>query len=59
MGDQQLIQMTGYHAAMWQHQGDHLAERNREGPVLRDDLLAAVQGSIRCLAQRHLVRSIT
>ena len=45
------------HAAMWQHQGDDLAECQREGAVFRIDLLMSIQGSIWCLAQRHLVRS--
>lgn len=42
---------------MRQHQGDDLGEHQREGPVLRDDLLAAVQGSVRDVAQWHLIRS--
>ena len=42
---------------MWEHQGHDLAERQRERPVLRNDLIPTVQGSGRCLAQRHLVRS--
>jgi hypothetical protein len=45
------------HAAMWEHQGDDLAERQRERPVLRDDLFAAGQGSVRHLAQWSLIGS--
>jgi hypothetical protein len=48
---------AGDHVTMWQHQGDDLAECQRERPVLRNDLFAAVQGSVGRLAQRHLVRS--
>jgi len=43
------------HAAMREHQGDGLAEPQREGPILRHDLFSAIQGSIRCVAQRHFV----
>ena len=32
---------------MWQHQSHDLAERQREGPILRNDLLSPVQGSVR------------
>ena len=45
------------HAAMRQHQGHDLAECQREGSVLRNDLLPAVQGSVRRLAQWHLIWS--
>ncbi len=31
---------------MWEHQGLDLAERQREGPVLRHDLFTPVQGSV-------------
>jgi len=48
--------MTGNDAAMWEHQGDDLAERQREGPVLRNDLPSTVQGSIWCLTPLHLIR---
>lgn len=40
-----------------QYQSHDLAECERQGPVLLDDLFAAIQGSGRCMAQRHLVRS--
>ena len=32
---------------MWEHQGHHLGECRREGTVLRNDLLPAVQRSVR------------
>ena len=50
-------QQTREPAAMWQHQSDNLAECQREGSVLRNDLLPAVQGSVRRMAQRDFVRS--
>ena len=53
-GDQHT---TREHAVMRQHQRDDLAECQRDGAVLRNDLLPAVQGSVRCVAQWDLVRS--
>ena len=47
----------GIAAAVSQHQGNDLAEGQREGTILRSDLLPTVQGSIRCLTQWHLIRS--
>ncbi len=49
VGDQSTIQTTGEDAVMRQHQGDELAERQRERTVLRHDLFPPVQGSVRCL----------
>jgi signal transduction histidine kinase len=37
-GDQSTIQTTSNDTAMWQHQGHDLAECEREGPVLLDNL---------------------
>ena len=54
-GDLPFIQTTSHHAAMWEHQSDDLAECERERPVLRNDLLSTIQGSVRHLAQQHLV----
>lgn len=51
------IEIACDHIAMREHQGDDLAECQREETVLRDDLLPTVQGSGRCLAQRNLIRS--
>ena len=42
---------------MRQHQGDDLAECQREGSVLRYDLLSAVQESVLGVAQWDLVQS--
>jgi hypothetical protein len=50
-------QTTSEHAAMRQHQGDDLAECQREGSVLLDDLLSPVQGSVWGVAQWDFVRS--
>jgi hypothetical protein len=44
-------------SALRQHQGHDLAECQREGPVLRNDISAAIQGSGWGVAQRHLIRS--
>jgi hypothetical protein len=41
--------------AVWV-QGDDLGEYLREGVVLCNDLLSAVQGSVWSMAQRHLIR---
>lgn len=35
---------------------DNLAECQRETPALRHNLFAAVQRSVRCLVERHLIR---
>lgn len=37
-------------ATIWQNMSE-------KGPVLHHDLLAPVQGSLWCLAQRHLIRA--
>ena len=50
-------QQAREHATMRQHQSDDLAEHQRDGSVLRNDLLPLVQGSVRGMAQWHLVRS--
>ena len=39
---------------MFEHQGHDLAERERKGTLLRNDLFPTVQRSVRCLVQRHL-----
>lgn len=44
-GDLPTIHTTGDHAAMRHHQGDGLAESEREGTILRNDLFPPVQGS--------------
>lgn len=48
---------TNNDVAMSEHQGHDLAECQGAGTLLRNDLLPAVQKSVRCLAQRHLIRS--
>ena len=53
-GDQQETREL---AAMWEHHGHDLGEHQREGTVLRNDLLSSVQGSVRHVAQRDLIRS--
>jgi len=42
---------------MRQHQSDNLAQCQREGSVLLNDLLPSVQGSVQGMAQWDLVRS--
>jgi hypothetical protein len=54
-GDQHFIQTTGDDAASG-NKAMMGAEYQGERPVVRTDLFAAIQGSIRRLAQRHLVR---
>ncbi len=48
---------TGDDAAMRQHLTDHLAECQREGAVLCNDLIPTVQRLFWCLTKRQLIRS--
>lgn len=43
------------HIAMRPHQSHNLGEHQREWTVLRDDLFTTVQGSVRHVAQWHLI----
>ena len=49
-------QQTREPATMRQHQSDDLGEHQREGSILLRDILPAVQGSVRGVAQWDLIR---
>lgn len=50
-------QETSEHAPVRERQSHDLAERQRERPVLLDELLPTVQGSIRRVAELRVFRS--